>query len=74
VITFGLLARYEGRTDRALELLGLARRQPAWESNHDLIINALLREWALDPAVVEAGMAKGAKLDWDRTIEDLLRE
>jgi hypothetical protein len=30
-------------------------------------------EWALDPSVVEAGLAKGAELDWDETIEELLK-
>jgi hypothetical protein len=33
-----------------------------------------LAEWALEPSVVEASMAKGAELDWDKTIEELLKE
>jgi hypothetical protein len=36
-------------------------------------MDIILAEWALDPSVVEAGLAKGAELDWDKTIEELLK-
>jgi hypothetical protein len=35
-------------------------------------MDAALARWSLDPAVVEAGLAKGAELDWDATIKELL--
>ena len=71
---FGKLAYAEGQLEQALALLGLARIQPVWNSNlqHDLA--STLSQWALDPSVVEAGMAKGAELDWDETIGELLVE
>jgi tetratricopeptide (TPR) repeat protein len=70
---FAYLNHYEGQTEQALALLGLAQRQPAWtdENQHD--VETVLGHWALDPAVVAAGLAKGAALDWDRTIQELLK-
>jgi tetratricopeptide (TPR) repeat protein len=67
------LNHYEGRTERALALLGLAQRQPAWTDEHQRDAETVLSHWALDPAAVEAGLAKGAALDWDRTIQELLK-
>jgi len=72
VVNFGELAYAEGQTERALVLLGLARTHPAWSSEDQRNLDATLAEWALDPLEVEAGMAKGAELDWDKTIEELL--
>jgi hypothetical protein len=33
----------------------------------------MLAEWGLDPEVVEAGLRQGAALDWDETIQVLLK-
>jgi hypothetical protein len=57
-----------------LELLGVARIQPAWDNITQHEMDLTLAEWALDPSLVEAGMAKGAALDWEKTIEELLKE
>jgi tetratricopeptide (TPR) repeat protein len=70
---FAYLNHYEGRSERALALLGLAQRQPAWTDEHQHDAETVLSHWALDPAVVEAGLAKGAALDWDQTIQELLK-
>jgi hypothetical protein len=51
----------------------LARRQPAWSSDDQYLLGLTLARWALDPAVAEAGLAKGATLDWDATIQELLK-
>jgi tetratricopeptide (TPR) repeat protein len=72
VTIFAELAHAEGQVDWALSLLGLARRQPAWDSESQSDLDAMLAEWELDPAVVEGGMAKGAGLDWQQTIKELL--
>jgi tetratricopeptide (TPR) repeat protein len=66
------LNHYEGRTERALALLGLAQRQPAWtdDNQHDTEIE--ISGWGLDPAFVASGLAKGAGLDWDQTIQEVL--
>lgn len=69
---FGYLAYAEGQPARALELLGLARHHPAWSSDHQRALGLMLAQWALDPAVVEAGLAQGATLDWDATVQALL--
>ena len=73
VMDFADLAHAEGQTERALALLGLARNQPAWSSDHQRELDATLAEWALDPSVVEAGLKKGEALDWDETVKELLR-
>jgi tetratricopeptide (TPR) repeat protein len=72
VMYFGNLAHAEGQTERALALIGLARNHPAWISDNQREMDAALAEWALDPAVVEAGLNKGSELDWDATIKELL--
>jgi tetratricopeptide (TPR) repeat protein len=74
VIYFADLAYAEAQTERALALMGLARRQPAWNSDAQQFLDATLAEWGLDSSVVEAGMAKGAELDWEQTIAELLKE
>jgi hypothetical protein len=68
------LAHAEGQTRRALALLGLARRQPAWDLENQAGLDETLAEWALDAATVETGLAQGAALDWDRTIQELLKD
>jgi predicted ATPase len=71
---FANLAYAEGQTERALALWGSARRQPAWRSDHQHELDTTLALWTLDPSLVEAGMAKGAELDWEQTIAELLKE
>jgi class 3 adenylate cyclase/predicted ATPase len=73
VTNFTDLAYAEGHIERALALYGLARRHPAWSDEYQRELDATLTRWALDPAVVEAGMTKGAELDWDKTIKELLQ-
>ena len=73
VMVFGFLAHAEGQTERALALLGLARKQPAWSSDSQRDVDASLAEWALDPSVVEAGMQAGEFLDWEETVKELLK-
>jgi len=73
VMYFGNLAHAEGQTEQALALFGLARNQPAWNSENQRVLDEILAEWALDPSVVEAGMAKGKELDWDETLKELLK-
>jgi len=74
VMYFAILAHAEGQVEQALALWGLARRQPAWSSDHQRELDLTLAHWALDAAAVEAGLAKGAALDWDTTIQELLKK
>jgi tetratricopeptide (TPR) repeat protein len=71
VLYFGKLAYAEGQTDRALALLGLARNHPVWNSIMQRDLDITLGRWALEPSLVQEGMAKGTTLDWDKTIEEL---
>jgi predicted ATPase len=73
VMFFGKLAYAEGHLEQALALLGLARIQPVWNYNLQRDLDSTLSKWALDPSVAEAGMAKSTELDWDKTIDQLLR-
>lgn len=68
------LAHAEGHTERALALVGLAQRHPAWGSDHQDSWAGTLARWGLDPAVVAVGLAQGATLDWDETIRELLAD
>lgn len=72
VKNFGFLAYAEGNIEHALLLLGLACNHPAWSSDDQYQLDERLRNWSLDPAAVETTLAKGAELDWDRTIQELL--
>ena len=72
VMTFAELAHAEGQTDWALALMGLARHHPAWDSEAQSDLDTAFAQWALDPSVAEVGMAKGAEMDWDNTIDELL--
>jgi adenylate cyclase len=73
VMYFAKLTYAEGQTEEALAFWGLARVHPAWASDDQQELDAALARWALDVAVVEAGLAKGAALDWDTTIQELLK-
>ena len=70
---FGFLTYAERQTGQALALLGLARSQPAWSGDDQRWLDAKLAEWALDPDVVNAGLAKGAELGWEITIQELMK-
>ena len=72
--SFSLILHAEGRTERALEVIGLARAHPAWTHDDQQNTNGWLEDWAVDSATVEAAYARGAALDWDTTIRELLGE
>jgi len=74
VINFAELAYAEGQNERAFALLGLTRNHPAWNNAFQRQVDTMLAEWALIPSVVDAGMKKGEELDWEATIQDLLKE
>lgn len=72
--TSAYLAHMQGENERALELWGLARRQPAWTGEDQYDMDKSLARWALDPTLVEEGLEKGGDLDWDKTLEGLVKE
>ena len=71
---FGYIAHARGDTKHALALIGLARNQPAWSSDDQYQLEEMLKKWELDQSVIEAGLKKGEELDWDKTIDKLLKE
>ena len=73
VFMFAKLVRAEGQTERALALIGLALNQPAWSSEFQRQLDIALAQWALDPSVIEAGMKKGEALDFQETVQELLK-
>ena len=74
VMNYALLAYAKGHADRALALYGMAHAHPAWHSEFQQTLNAVLARWELDPASVDAGLASGMGLDWNTTIDELMRE
>ena len=72
VSTFAYLVHAEGQTERSLELFGLSSAQPAWSSDSQADMQNKIGAWGLEPAVVQAGLARGAKLDWEATLKELL--
>jgi adenylate cyclase len=73
VTLFADLAYYDGQTERALALYGLAQRQPAFIHSFQYDLDARLAEWGIDTNTAAAGLDKGHLLDWDTTLNALLR-
>ncbi len=73
VMYFADLAHVEGQTERALMLYGLAQHHPAWSNDHQRGMNENLQAWGLDANVAQAALAKGAQLDWNATVQELLK-
>jgi adenylate cyclase len=71
---FSNLAHAEGQIEQALALWNLARYHPALKSDDQRALDMMPAEWALDPSVAEAGMKKGEELEWEETIQGLLKE
>jgi predicted ATPase/class 3 adenylate cyclase len=74
VIFFARLEAARGNRSRALELLGLAEHHPAHSIDHQRLTEQMLQEWNLDDREVIAGMARGAALDWQASLRQLLLE
>jgi hypothetical protein len=72
IVFFAWLAQAEGDTDRMLALVGLALNHPSKFNDLEQEVNARLPEFNLPEKTVKAGMAKGAKLDFDATVRQLL--
>ena len=74
VMKFADLLAAQGHTPRALALLGLCQRHPVFDSGNRSRMEEMLARWNLDAAMVEAGLAQGAALDFDATVEEMARE
>lgn len=72
LIYFALLAYTLGDVERALQLFGLAKTSPAYESESEREINIFLAEWQLDPQRIQAGIEAGAHLSFDAVLDELI--
>jgi class 3 adenylate cyclase/tetratricopeptide (TPR) repeat protein len=63
-----------GDTSRALALLGLVKQHPAASYDIQRLVDEALARLRLDPAVVEAGLARGATLVLDTVVAEILAE
>lgn len=71
---FALLAFAEGQPGRALELLGVARSSPAWDSENEREVNRFLIEWNLPAEQVEHGLRRGQEMKIEIVLDDLTRQ
>lgn len=72
VLFFARLEAARGNIALALELFGLADRHPAFSIDHQRLMEQMLTEWGLSHEDVINGMARGASLDWDETVRNLM--
>lgn len=72
LIYFGLLAYTLGDLERALQLFGLAKTSPAYESEAEREINIFLTDWQVDAAQAQTDFEYGAKLDFDVVLDELI--
>lgn len=72
LIYFGLLAYTLGDVERALQLFGLAKTSPAYESEAEREINIFLADWQVPAAKAQAEFAQGAQLDLDTVLDELI--
>ena len=61
-----------GLTSRALALLGLVRQHPATSRDIQRLVDEALAHLHLDPVVVETGLARGATLNLDTVVAEIL--
>jgi len=71
IIYYALLVYAEGDVERALELFGLAKTNPAYESECEREINMYLEEWNLDSTRVRAGLERGLQQDFNQVLNEL---
>lgn len=74
VIYYALLKYAQGEVERALELFGVSRTNPAYDSECEREVGIYLNEWGLEPERVKAGLERGAKLDFEQVFSELLNK
>lgn len=74
IIYFALLAYTLGDVERALQLFGLVKANPVYDSEAEREVQIFLAQWQLDPVRVQAGLESGATLNFDVVLDELLRE
>ncbi len=72
VIYLALLVYARGDVEHALELFGVAKTNPAYESECEREISIYLEAWQLDPARVQAGLERGQQLDFNQVFDQLI--
>lgn len=72
VIYFGLLAYKQGQPRRALELFGVAKTNPAYDSESEREITLFMKEWPLDAETIRLGLEAGQALDFAVVVDSLI--
>lgn len=72
VLFYSRLFQARGELERAYSLLGLARIQPAFSSDHIRLMEQLFTDWQVTPEFAETRIAAAPRLDWKTTLIELM--
>ncbi len=72
VLFYARLFFARGETERAYSLLGLARNQPAFSSDHTRLMEQMFTDWQVTPGLAEAQIAAAPMPDWKKTVLELM--
>jgi len=74
ITIFADLLAIEGNPSRGLAIIGMCKRHPAWSLNLQQNADKSIKRWNLDDVVIEVGLAQGAAMDFDATVEAIANE
>jgi hypothetical protein len=69
-----LAARLMSQAARGLAIIGMRKRHPAWSLNFQQSADSSIKGWKLDDAAIDSGLAQGAAMDFDVTVEEIANE
>lgn len=72
MVYFGLLYHERGENARALELIGIARNHPAWDSENERETQLFLSQWQITPGEFDAAVQAGRQADFEAAVNRLL--
>lgn len=72
VLFYARLFYARSEAGRAYSLLGLARNQPAFSSDHTRLMEQMFTDWQVTPESAAVNIAAASILDWKTTVLDLM--
>lgn len=72
VLFYARLFYARGEIEHAYSLLGLARVQSAFSSDHIRLMEQMLADWQVPPEIAESQIAAAPALDWKTAVLELL--
>ncbi len=72
VLFYARLFYARSEAERAYSLLGLARNQPAFSSDHTRLMEQMFTDWQVTPESAAVNIAAAPILDWKTTVLDLM--